>query len=451
MALSGTAKGIWETALGELQIQVSKPNYETWLKDTVGLALQGKVFTVGTPRPFAVAWLENRLSSLIRKTLVTIVKQDIEVLFVIVPAKGETSVAIAPRMDTHTHLQPHAEPPLYHLNPRFTFSSFTVGDCNRLAHASAVGVAESPGSTYNPLFIHGKAGLGKTHLLHAIGNCAASHGLQIVCTSTEQFTNEFIDAVRGKDTGDFRSKFRSPDLLLVDDMQFIGGKERTQEGFYHTFNELYNTNRQIVITSDRPPQSLPLLEASLASRFGGGLVVNLQPPSFETRLRILQDKAKQQQLSLVDEALEFLANHCQQSIRELEGAFNRVNAYSRLTKRQPVTAEIAQLALFDTREASSRNSDLSSIAATVANYYQLSVQDLIGRKRVAAISQARQLAMYLAREESASSLAQIGQFFGGRDHSTVLQSCRRVSAELQRDSKLRQQIADIQESIRKPI
>jgi chromosomal replication initiator protein len=328
------------------------------------------------------------------------------------------------------------------LNPKYTFSNFAVGDCNHLAYAAAMGISEKPGCSYNPLFIYSKVGLGKTHLLHAIGHVASSHGFRVLCVSTEQFTNEFISAIKERETEKFRNKFRSVDLLLIDDVHFIGGKEQTQESFFHTFNELHNANHQIVITSNCPPRSVPSLEDRLCSRFEGGLTIGIQPPDFNTRLAILQNKVKQHQVNFSEEALKIIAERYHQNVRELEGALNHVIAHIKLTG-ESLSTRVVQQALLDEYEVMTSPPSPSLIVCTVGEYFHIPPQDLTGRKRTPQISQARQLAIYLIREENHCPLNGIGKIFGGRDHSTILQSYRRIATEINTNCQIRQQVEDI--------
>ncbi len=281
-------------------------------------------------------------------------------------------------------------------NSKYTFDSFIVGSCNRLAHAAAREVAENPGHTYNPLFIYGGAGLGKTHLLHAIGNMALGSNLQVLYVNAEQFTNEFVDSVRQKKTSEFRNKYRSVDMLLIDDIQFIGGKKQTERSFFHTFNELHEANHQIAVTSDCPPKSMPLLEERLRSRFEWGLVADIQPPDFEMRLAILREKAEREEVDITPDVLEFIAQQIQYNVRKLEGSLNRVIAYAKLT-RAPLTPELAAKVLEDIASKSNNSIRITPclVIETVADSYHLTPQNLISRERDRETALARQVAMYL--------------------------------------------------------
>lgn len=443
-----SAKEIWEAVLGELQLQLTRTNYDTWLKDTVGLSQQGDQFVVGVPSPFAVEWLEKRLHSLIKKTLIGITGDELNVRFQIqersiLPkskrgAKASVSSSLA---NSNRKIGSN------NFNPKYTFNSFIVGNCNRLAHAAALGVAEKPGSVYNPLFIYGGVGLGKTHLLHAIGHFVSQINLRVLYVSTEQFTNEFIKAIRERKTEEFRQKYRGVDVLLIDDIHFIIGKEQTQEGFFHTFNDLHNANRQIVITSDRPPKSMPLLEDRLCSRFEWGLIADIEPPDLETRLAILQAKAEENQVSLPPEVLDLIARKSQRSIRELEGSLNRVIAFARLT-RAPLSVEIASKALTDFPDTSPRRAlSPPTIIATVAKYLDIDPAALQGQRRDKQTALARHIAVYLIREETDHSFSEIGRALGGRDHSAILRGYQKIATEINTIPQLRRDIIEIREKL----
>jgi len=439
-----SAQEIWETALGELQIQVNKTNYRTWLEKTVGSSYQGNQFVVGVPNTFVAEYLDKNQRSLIEKTLIGLTRRDIKVIFS-VDAKYENSLG---SHSAQEEISPTRQISLPRFNPKYTFDSFVVASCNRLAHAGALGVAENPGRSYNPLFIYGGVGLGKTHLLHAIGHMALASNIQVLYVSGEQFTNEFINAIRERKTEEFRNKYRSVDMLLIDDIHFISGKEQTQECFFHTFNELHNANRQIAITSDHPPKSMPLLEERLRSRFEWGLIVDIEPPDFETRLAILQAKAEQAGANVTLDVLEFIAQRIQQNIRELEGSLNRVIAYARLL-RVLLTPELAAQALEDIATKAPKSASLTPalVIEAVANSFQLPILDLKSQKRDKETALARQVAMYLIKQESNCSLAQIGQELGGRNPSTVSHACEKIANDINASSYLKRKILDIQQKI----
>ncbi len=428
-----TAKETWEAAKGALQVQITKANFDTWLKDTTGLSHQGTQFIVGTPSAFAKEWLDKRLHSLVTKVLISIIGQEVEVQFQVCPSQESSLV---PKTSGPLRL-----PPL--INPRYTFDNFVVGASNRLAYAAALAAAEEPGRSYNPLFIHGAPGVGKTHLAHAIANDASQSGFKVVYASTEQFTNEFVNSLKERRAEEFRSKFRNTDLLVIEDVQFIVGKPQTQETLFHTFNDLYNASRQLVITSDRTPASLTSVDTSLWSRLGSGLVAEVEAPDIDTRLAILRARAKQRQISIDDSVFEYIAKQCQRSVRELEGSFNRVIAYANLMRRSP-TLELARQAL----QGLSPSTDSTaitpvSILDAVADHFQVSLDALKGRGRDQHVTLARHIAIYLVREKTNCGLADIGRMLGGRDHSTVLRGHQKIISMLSTDPSIQRNIDEI--------
>ena len=428
-----SAQKIWETALGELQIEVSKPNFRTWLRKTTGLNYKDNQFVIGVPNTFVAEYLEKNQRSLIEKVLAGLTQNDVKVQFH-VGVNEEKSRAEATSL------------PLF--NPKYTFDSFVVGSCNELAYAAALKVVENPGKTYNPLFIHGGAGLGKTHLLHAIGHMALASDLKVLYVSSEQFTNELVSAIQEKRTDSFRKKYRSVDMLLVDDVQFFSGKEQTKENFFHTFDELYNANRQIAITSDQPPKAIPQLRDRLRSRFEWGLVTDLQPPDFETRIAILKAKAKNDGVDIGPDVLELIALQIKQNIRALEGSFNRVIAYAKLL-RTLLTPELAVRALEDiaSKEPKSIPVTPGLIMEAVANSFHLTLSDLRGRKRDENTVLARQTCMYLIRQETECSLAQIGKELGNRSPATISYAYEKMANAINNDPRLRHRLFNIQQKI----
>ena len=440
------AADIWKAALEELQVKVSPANYQTWLKNTVGLSLNDGCFTVGVPSSFVTEALEKRLNPLIEKTLTGIAGKPLKVQFQVHLGNGDEELAPrVPSTPASTNYKQRTGAPK--LNRRYTFTTFIVGSCNRLAHAAAMGVAENPGNSYNPLFIYSGSGLGKTHLLHAIGWVALRSCPRVMYVTAEQFTNEFITAIRERRNDDFRNKYRSADVLLIDDIQFIAGKEQTQEGLFHTFNDLHTANSQIVISCDRPPKSLTLLEDRLRSRFEWGLIVDMQPPDLETRVAILQTKAEEQKTAAPTEVLDFIARRIQKNVRELEGALNRVMAYARLTK-SPLTAELASQALAEiTSDAHKRALTPEAIKNVVASFFAIPADTLTGKRRDKPTSLARQMAMYLLREELQCSWTQIGRELGNRDHSTILYGYQKIADEVNADHGLRRDLLEIKEKL----
>ena len=437
-------KEIWEIVLGDLQVQVSKANFRTWFSKTIGLSYQDNQFVIGVPNIFAAEYLEKNQRSLIEKALAGLTAPEVQVVFQV---NGKSHHQ--PTQADNASPIPVTPPAFIRLNPDYVFDSFIEGNSNRLARAAAQSVAQNPGHSYNPLFIYGGAGLGKTHLLHAIGQAATANHINVICASAEQFTNEFVTAVREKNTEEFRNKYRSIGMLLIDDIQFIGGKEQTEESFFHTFNELHNTNRQIVMTSDCPPKSMPLLEERLRSRFEWGLIVDIQPPDYETRLAILQSKARQKGVSVPTDVLDLIAREPQSNIRILEGSLNRVFAFAKLLRATP-TLEIASRALADVASKEFIPDDItpSTIIQAVAECFQLSRDALLGRKRDKDTALARRLAMYLIRQETNCSLAQIGENLGSRDPAYVTNACKKIAGDINASPFLKRKVRDIQRHLR---
>lgn len=440
MTEARSAQQIWETALGELQIQVNKSNYRTWLDKTVGLRYQDDTLVIAVPNTFVAEYLEKNQRSLIEKVVTGLVHQEVQVQFEVDNNQSSHNSRGKNTSTQQAHL------PLF--NPKYTFDSFIVSSCNQLAYVASLGVAQNPGHSYNPLFIHAGGGLGKTHLLQAIGHVAQDNNIKVLYVSAEHYTNDLMTAIREKKTHEFRKKYRSVDMLLVDDVQFFSGKEQTGENFYHTFDELHNANRQIAITSDCPPRSIPLIPDRLRSRFEWGLVTDIQPPDFETRLAILQTKAKQEGISVSADVLELIALEIQHNIRTLEGALNRVVAYARLI-RSMLTPELAAQALKDIAGDEPKTVHITSslIIEAVVNSFRLTPSDLKGRKRDEATVLARQVAMYLLRQETDHSLAAIGQELGGRSPATISHSYQKIAGELNNSPTLRRKVFDIQQRI----
>jgi chromosomal replication initiator protein len=333
------------------------------------------------------------------------------------------------------------------LNARYTFATFIVGSANQLAHAASLAVAEAPGQAYNPLFLYGGVGLGKTHLLHAIGHVAVERNMSVLYVSSETFTNEIVNAIRYRTTEEFRAKYRSADLLLVDDIQFIAGKDSTEEEFFHTFNSLYESNRQIVICSDRPPKAIVSLEERLRSRFEWGLIADIQPPTLETRVAILRAKADMMRRAVPDEVIEYLATRIHSNIRELEGSLNRLLAFSQL-QGMPLTIDTAKAALASlATDGRQRRVSVADVLEAVAEHYRISADDLRGKQRDKHIVVPRQVAMYLMRQETEASLMEIGQALGGRDHSTVLHGSEKINREVNENSALRKEVLAIRQQL----
>jgi chromosomal replication initiator protein len=453
------AKQVWRAALGELQVSLSPANYETWLKDTALVDVDGDRFRVAAPNGFAKDWLENRYRSLIAQTLARVVGYSVNVEFVVRDVEPDealeagTQEATAPPTNTHVRVEPGrvgaTEGGGVNLNSRYTFRTFIVGSANRLAHAASLSVAERPGEAYNPLFLYGGVGLGKTHLMHAVGNAVVQRfpRKRVVYATSEKFTNDFITSIQQGRIDDFRARYRKIDVLLIDDIQFIADKERTQEEFFHTFNAIHEDGKQIVLSSDRPPKQIVTLEERLRSRFEWGLIADLTAPDLETRIAILRTKAEEQGVRVDSEALEFIARKVASNIRELEGALNRIAAYASM-QGMPISVDLAQAVLSNVLYSPRKRAVTPErIALAVAHYYDVDLDSLRGQKRDRAIVVPRQIAMYLMREETDVSLLRIGAELGGRDHSTVLHACRKIDQEAARNEDLRRELAAVRESI----
>jgi len=439
-----SAQEIWEAALGELQLQINKPNYQTWLQRTEGIGYEDGHFYISTPNTYVAEYLEKNQRSLIEKTLIGLVKSRVVAHFQVNSIQPEPTDGYAYR-ETPQAIDSQTSS----FNPKYTFESFVVGSSNQLAFAAAQAAAQNPGEGYNPLFIYGGSGLGKTHLLQAIGHILQARNASVLYVSGEQFTNEFIDAIRHKRTDEFRSKYRSVDALMVDDIQFISGKEQTEESFFHTFNELHNSNRQIVVTSDKLPQSMPGMEERLRSRFEWGLTVDIQPPDMETRLAILQAKAEQSETEIALDVLEMVAQQARRNIRELEGSLNRIIAYARLLRSQ-ITREVAAKALTNINGACETGGQISHVKllGAVADYFQLDPETIIGPRRDKEVALARQVSMYLLKQQDGYSLSEIGKLIGGRTPSTVSHACEKVAQDIENSPVLKRKVQEILSSLK---
>lgn len=448
---------IWDAALGELQLQVARPAFETWLRDTDGVAHGDGEFIVGTANAFVSEMLEHRMYPLIERAIEHVIGEPTSVRFQVVAqdaASADESVGMPVRAEdgrdgtgASSATEAADSGRASSLNPRYNFERFIVGKSNELAHAAAQAVADNPGNVYNPLVLYSEVGLGKTHLLHAIGHQAIARGLSLIYATTEEFTNEYIRAIRKGKTEKFRQRYRSAGMLLLDDIQFLIGKEQTQEGFFHTFNALHMSNRQIVITSDRPVTSLKILEERISSRLSGGLVVDIQPPDLETRLAILRAKAEQLGLDPDPDLLDVLASRIYRNIRELEGSLNRVVAYADLMQR-PLDADLARQVIADTQDAGSRRQVTErEVIDTVSAHFGVERAVLCGPRRDKKTALARQVAMYVMREDAAMGATAIARALGRKDHSTVLHGCKTIENHQNVDSKLRRDILRVREAL----
>jgi len=449
------AKQVWRAALGELQVALSPANFETWLRDTHLVEVDEQRFRIAVPNAFAKDWLEGRYRSLISQTLARVVGYSVQVEFV-VAAGDEVQAAAAATAVQPVRVEPTrvgagegAAAGVSYLNARYTFSNFIVGSANRLAHAASLSVAERPGHAYNPLFLYGGVGLGKTHLMHAIGNAVATKfpRKRVVYATSEKFTNEFITSIQQGRIDEFRARYRRIDLLLIDDIQFIADKERTQEEFFHTFNAIHEDGKQIVLSSDRPPKAILTLEERLRSRFEWGLIADLTAPDLETRIAILRAKAEEQGAAISADVVEFVARKVVSNIRELEGALNRIVAYASMGA-MPVSIDLAQSVLSNVLyNPKKRMVTPERIALAVSEYYGVGMDALRGQKREKSIVVPRQIAMFLMREETEVSLLRIGAELGNRDHSTVLHACDKIGREIQVNDEMRREVAAVRELI----
>jgi len=449
------AEQAWQSVLGQLQMEMPRASFDTWVRDTKPLSYQNGKLVIGVRNAYARDWLENRLASTVSRLLVGIVNDSVNVNFVVNSSEYEQVIeekpSLRPQLDTFDSTQDRAVPAYEqpsrpsNMNPRYLFDTFVVGSGNRLAHAACLAVAEKPARAYNPLFLYGGVGLGKTHLLHAIGNACHQRGLNVLYVSSEEFTNDMINAIRTHTNQAFREKYRSADVLLVDDIQFIAGKESTQEEFFHTFNTLHGQDKQIIVSSDRPPKALNTLDERLRSRFEWGLTADIQPPDLETRLAILRSKAERNGRQIPDEILETIARRVQSNIRELEGALNRILAFADLSGTM-LTPNLVEVALADLLP---QRSDVApgKIIELVAKEWQTTVEALIGRDRSQKIAQPRQVAMYLLRKETDASLPQIGEVLGGRDHTTVMYAIEKIASDIEIKTDLRKRVVNVKQQL----
>lgn len=441
-------KGLWEKTLNIIKSEMSEVSFNTWIKSCEPISISSNTIKISVPNSFTQDILEKRYKDLVINSIEAACSKLYKIEFLIAselqdveetPEKKKASnnrdtmsVTVNDEMSST-------------LNPKYTFDSFVIGNSNRFAHAASLAVAESPAKAYNPLFIYGGVGLGKTHLMHAIGHYILQNNsnAKVVYVSSEKFTNELINAIKDDKNEEFRNKYRNVDVLLIDDIQFIAGKERTQEEFFHTFNALHDANKQIILSSDRPPKEIPTLEDRLRSRFEWGLIADIQVPDFETRMAILKKKADVEKLNVANEVMVYIATKIKSNIRELEGALIRIVAYSSLTNKE-ITVDLASEALKDIiSKKQGKNITISIIQDIVASYFNLRIEDLKSQRRTRNIAYPRQIAMYLSRKLTDMSLPKIGEEFGGRDHTTVIHAYEKISENLNTDESLQHTIEDI--------
>ena len=430
----------WAEVMKLLEEEMTSVSFSTWIEPILPLSLEKNSIVLEVPSEFNLGIIKSRYKDLIQNAVKIVTRRDLEVELCVKSA--ESKIQKEAPTDDNT-------PQLSIMNPKYTFSTFVKGNGNQLAHAAALAVAEAPATAYNPLFIYGGVGLGKTHLMHAIGHYVIEQNSKskVLYTSSEKFTNELINAIKDDRNEEFRNKYRNIDVLLIDDIQFIGGKERTQEEFFHTFNALYEANKQIVISSDKPPKEINTLEDRLRSRFEWGLIADIQAPDNETRIAILRKKSQLERYDIPNEVLVYIADNIESNIRELEGALNRVIAYASLTG-SPITLELAQDCLKQILAGISVvNINHNTIMKVVSRYYDIAPEQLTTQKRSRDISFPRQVAMYLCRELTGMSLPRIGQVFGGRDHTTVMHACDKIQEEMDKNSELRRALSEMKRNI----
>jgi chromosomal replication initiator protein len=461
---------IWQAVLGELELSLSKANFTTWFKGTFILELDNTSVIIGVPNGFTKSWLEKKYNSEILKALRNITEKEIKnITYKVASIKQSEAKEIekaeeADNKQIGNFNQSKTEKKFvkqasqnnglaktnsYGLNPLYTFNSFIVGKNNELARAASLAVAANPGLTYNPLFIYGGAGLGKTHLLQAIGHEIINKigEKKILYITCEKFTNDFINSVSNGKATNFKDLYRSVDILLIDDIQFLAGKEGTQEEFFHTFNSLHQNNKQIVLSSDRPPKSIPALENRLLTRFEWGMIADISLPDYETRVAILEAKMAEKQYKLEKEIITYLANNISSNVRELEGALNRIIAYNQLNNTKPTLESIKKILSGLTTNLQKKAITAKEILHAVSNFYDVALDDLIGKCREKKLVIPRQIAMFLLREEIKSSFPTIGHELGGRDHTTAMHAVNKIKNDYDNDERTRREIEQIKQRL----
>ncbi len=452
-----TNEQLWQAALGEIELNISRANFITWFRDTYILKNKEGLATIGVPNGFSKEWLENKYNKLILRALRNVSGEIKELKFLINPAPSHQTIDRPLKAATKKEMgapltQPFQELEIdreTNLNPKYTFANFIVGSFNELAQAAARAVVGNPGEAYNPLFIYGGVGLGKTHLIQAVGNEIIEKykkKKKVKYISSERFTSEVVGSLRAGKMDDFKESYRQIDVLIIDDIQFLAGKEKTQEEFFHTFNFLYQKNKQVILSSDRPPKAIATLEERLRSRFEGGMIADISQPDLETRLAILKCKVAEKKLVISDEVLNYIATHVQKNIRELEGALNRIIASNQLSAVEPDLNRVAKI-LNDVVNAPKKLTNYKNIIQAVAEFYDVHTSDLINRCRKKEVVYPRQIAMYLIREELKKSFPFIGEKLGGRDHTTVMYACEKLTKEVEKNNTLQQELILIKERV----
>ena len=438
---------LWQAVLGEIELNLSKANFTTWFKNTFISSFEDGKIIIGVPNTFTKAWLEKKYHKEILNAIENVSNQKIKEIFYKVEIKKPGIVESLLRKTKKEGVEENGAITTnrFNLNSRYTFENFVVGKGNELAHAACQAVAANPGKAYNPLFIYGGVGLGKTHLLQAVGHELSKSTDKILYVTCEKFTNDYIQSVRNGRAKDFKDRYRNTDLLMIDDIQFMAGKDGTQEEFFHTFNELHQTNKQIVITSDRAPKSIPALEKRLLSRFEWGMIADVTQPNIETRVAILETKCRERNYPLDEEILNYIANNVQNNIRELEGALNRLIAYHEFNNSKPTldTAKTVLNSILSNIQAKSTSP--KNIIEAVARFYDVDIKDVIGKGRRKELIRPRQITMFLMRKELNTSYPTIGQELGGRDHTTAMHACNKISKEVEKNERTRQELESIKQ------
>ena len=454
-----TEKELWQTALGEIELNISRANFITWFKNTEINSKDGGIVTINTPNGFTKEWLENKYYKLILKALRNISQDVKEIKFSIgnkpvqkeeIPIRSKTEIQTSSiTNEDQLNFEEFNINKETNLNPKYTFDTFIVGSFNELAQAAGRAVVNNLGSLYNPLFIYGGVGLGKTHLMQAIGNeINKNHpNKKVKYLSSEKYTSELVDAISKKGMKSFKEKYHDIDTLIIDDIQFIAGKEKTQEEFFHTFNSLYQKNKQIIISSDRPPKSISTLEERLRSRFEGGMIADIQPPDLETRLAILKSKIEEKKLNVPDDILNYISTNISSNVRELEGALNRIVAIAQINNTPPTLKKAQEILTNISSSTNKKSTNFKNIIKTVAEFYDVKTEDIMNRCRRKEIAYPRQIAMYLIRKELNNSYPYIGEKIGGRDHTTAMYACEKIGNKIKEDNSLQEEVSLILDKI----
>lgn len=438
---------LWEKTLNIIKNELTEVSFNTWMKSAVPVSMNNDCIKLGVPNDFTKEILDTRYKDLLINAIKLISSKKYNIEFCIL--SEETAEVDKKASEDQKKILSVPDDMSNTLNPKYKFDSFVIGNSNRFAHAASLAVAESPAKAYNPLFIYGGVGLGKTHLMHAIGHYILTNNpkAKVVYVSSEKFTNELINSIKDDKNVEFRNKYRNVDVLLIDDVQFIAGKERTQEEFFHTFNTLHEANKQIILSSDRPPKEIPTLEDRLRSRFEWGLIADIQPPDFETRIAILKKKADVENLNISNDVMVYIASKIKSNIRELEGALIRIVAYSSLTNRE-VSVDLATEALKDIiSNKQAKHITIDLIQDVVSSYFNLRVEDFKSQRRTRNVAYPRQIAMYLSRKLTDMSLPKIGEEFGGRDHTTVIHAYEKIAEGLKTDESLQHTVNELTKKI----